>query len=137
MTRMDLESQRKLATELIALTLMADGVLATRELEALDQHGIPQLLGVPRDALIQSIIDHCRRSLQRPERVDPVRLVDIERFESTLERITDPQLRDIVCQAMLVLCKADGVISLPEQTLLRDVLTAWNIPLEGLRRPKA
>lgn len=133
MSRKDLEAQRQVAVELVSLTLMADGVLATRELEALDRHGIPQLLGVERDTLIQSIIDHCRRSLQRPQRIDPVRLVDIERFEAMLDRVTDPQLRELVCQAMIVLSKADGVISPPEQTLLRDVLTAWDIPLERLR----
>ncbi|NMG31773.1 hypothetical protein [Aromatoleum evansii] len=117
----------------MALTLLADGVLASRELEALDRLGIPKLLGVERDTLIQAIIDHCRRLLQRPERVDPVRMLDIERFEMMLDRITDPVLREMVCRAMLVLSKADGVICLPEQTLLRDTLTRWGIPLEKLR----
>ena len=133
MTDPTYEAQRAVATELVALTLLADGVLASRELEALDRLGIPELLGVERDTLIQAIIDHCRRLLQRPERVDPVRLLDIERFEMMLDRITDPVLREMVCRAMLVLSKADGVICLPEQTLLRDALTRWNIPLEQLR----
>lgn len=133
MTQPAIEAQRAVAMELIALTMMADGVLASRELDALDRHAIPQLLGVSRDALIQAIIDHCRRSLERPQRLDPVRLVDLERFEGLLERIVDPALRETVCRAMLVLAKADGVISPPEQTLLRDVLTFWHIPLERLR----
>lgn len=133
MRELTIKEQRTVAIELLALTMLADGVLASRELEALDRHAIPQLLGVPRDLLIQSIIDHCRRSLERPQRIDPVRLIDIERFESMLDRVTDPQLREIVCRAMLVLSKADGVISPPEQTLLRDVLTAWGMPLERLR----
>ena len=133
MTDPNYEAQRAVATELVALTLLADGVLASRELEALDRLGIPELLGVERDALIQAVIDHCRRLLQRPERVDPVRMLDIERFEMMLDRITDPVLREMVCRAMLVLSKADGVICLPEQTLLRDALTRWGIPLEQLR----
>ncbi|WP_246265934.1 TerB family tellurite resistance protein [Aromatoleum diolicum] len=129
----DIEAQRAVATELVALVLLADGVLASRELEAMDRHGIPQLLGVSRDALIKSVIDHCRKLLQRPERIDPVRLVDIERFESMLDRIVAPTLRETVCRVMLVLAKADGVICQPEQTLLRDVLTRWGIALERLR----
>lgn len=133
MKQLTIREQQTVAIELLALTMLADGVLASRELEALDRHAIPRLLGVPRDLLIQAIIDQCRRSLQRPERIDPVRLVDIERFEAMLDRVSDPRLREIVCRAMLVLSKADGVISPPEQTLLRDVLTAWGIPLERLR----
>lgn len=133
MTAENLDEQRAVAAELVALTILADGVLANRELEALDRHGIPALLGVSRDALIQAVIDHCRRLLGRESAPDPVRLIDIERFERTLDRITDPGLQRLVCRAMLVLSKSDGVISLPEQTLLRDVLTRWAIPLEAIR----
>lgn len=129
----NLEAQRKVATEIVALTIVADGVLARRELEALDKHGIPSLLGVSRDDLIQAMITHCRNLLTRPVVTDPVRVVEIERFEGLLDRITDPQLRETVCRAMLVLSKADGVISLPEQTLLRDALTRWDIRLEEIR----
>lgn len=133
MTDPNIEAQRAVATELVALTLLADGVLASRELEAMDRYGIPQLLGVTRDALIQAVIDHCHKLLQRPERIDPVRMVDIDRFETMLDRIFDPALRETVCRVMLVLAKADGVICLPEQTLLRDVMTRWGMQLERLR----
>lgn len=133
MSSNNLEAQRKVATEIVALTIVADGVLARRELEALDKHGIPSLLGVSRDDLIQAMITHCRALLARPSVTDQVRVVEIERFEGLLDRITDTQLRETVCRAMLVLSKADGVISLPEQTLLRDALTRWNIRLEEIR----
>lgn len=133
MTNPPIEAQRATAIELVALTLLADGVLSTREIETLDRLEIPKLLGIERDVLIQAVVDHCRRLLQRPERLDPVRLVDIERFELMLDGITDPTLRETVCRAMLVLSKADGVICQPEQTLLRDVMTHWDIPLERLR----
>lgn len=127
------DEQRTLAAELVALLILSDGILASREIEALDRHGIAGLLGIARDDLVQAVLTHCRRLLARPERIDPVRLVDIERFELMLDRITEPPLRELVCRAMLVLSKADGVISLPEQTLLRNVLTRWEIPLERLR----
>ena len=133
MKPLNLDEQRVVAAELVALLLLSDGTLASREIDALDRHGIPELLGIPRDELVQAVITHCRRLLERPERIDPVRLVDLERFELTLDRITDPALRELVCRAMLVLSKADGVISPPEQTLLRNALTRWEIPLERLR----
>jgi len=129
----NIEAQRAIATELVALTLLADGVLAQRELEALDRLAIPQLLGVSRDALIQAVINHCRLLLERPTRGESLRLLDIERFEMTLDRITDPELRLLVCRAMLVLSKADGMITQPEQTLLRNALTRWDISFDAIR----
>ncbi len=133
MTGPKLDTQRETAIQLVVLTLLADGVLASRELEALDRHGIPELLGVPRDALIQAVITHCRTLLERPARRDTVRLVDVERFEMLLDRISDPDLRLLVCRAMFVLTKADGTISHPEQTLLRNALTRWDLTLEAVR----
>jgi uncharacterized tellurite resistance protein B-like protein len=132
-TPLTLDEQRAVAIELLAQVLLADGTLATRELEALDRHGIVRLLGVPRDTLIEAVIAHCRKVLDRPGPADPLRLVDIERFEMTLDRITDPALQELLCRAVFVLSKADGIISPPEQTLLRNMLTRWEIPLERLR----
>lgn len=134
MNSLTLEEQRGVAVDLVAQVLLADGTLATREVEVLDRYEIPQLLGVPRDALIQAIVTHCRVALERPERGgDTLRLVDVERFERSVDRIADPDLRELVVCAMLVLAKSDGVISPPEQTLLRTVLTRWEIPLARLR----
>lgn len=132
MTPQSLDSQRKLAAEVVALTMMADGILANRELDALDRLEIPALLGVARDQLIQAIIDQCHMLLAQRGRSDSVRLLDIERFEAMLDRITDPALREVTCRAMLVLAKADGSISVAEQTLLRTALTRWNMSLDVL-----
>lgn len=134
MKPLTLEEQRGVAVDLVVQVLLADGTLATREVEVLDRLGIPQLLGVPRDALIQAIVTHCRVALERPERGgDALRLIDLERFEQSVDRVADPDLRELVVRAMLVLAKADGIISPPEQTLLRTVLTRWEIPLARLR----
>ncbi|NMG49927.1 hypothetical protein GO613_17670 [Azoarcus communis] len=126
-----LGEQRHTAAHLIALTMIADGELASRELDALDRHAIPDLLGVPRDVLVQSLLDHCR-SLRPSGEGQAVRVVDLERFERLLDSVTDPALRMITCRAMLVLSKADGRISPPEQTLLRHALTRWGLDLAAL-----
>ncbi len=132
MTSLDLTQQRAIATELLALTLIADGRLATAELDALERHGIAALLGIAEDALVEAVLAHCRGLLERSENGDPLRLIDIERFEALLDRVTDAHLREVVCRAMLVLSKADGEISHPEQTLLRDVITRWGMSLERM-----
>lgn len=129
----NLDAQRATAAEVVALTLLADGVLANREIEQLDRLRIAELLDIPRDVLIQAVINHCRRLLERAGERETVRLVDLERFEAMLDRITDPALRLVVCRAMVVLSRADGMISPPEQTLLRTALTRWGLSLEAIR----
>ncbi|WP_332670666.1 TerB family tellurite resistance protein [Aromatoleum sp.] len=133
MKPLNLDEQRAVAVELVAQVMLADGMLANREVDALDRHGIAQLLGVSRDALVGAVIERCERTLDGADPARTPRLVDIEEFERTVDRVTDPELRELVCRAMLVLAKSDGVISPPEQTLLRNVLTRWEIPLEQLR----
>lgn len=127
-----LQDQRSTAARLVALLLISDGELANRELAAVDQHNIPELLGVSRDTLVQAVIDHCRDLLHRPGNADAVRVLDLERVEQMLDSITDPALRVVVCRAMVVLSKADGRITPPEQTLLRHALSRWDLSLAAL-----
>lgn len=127
-----LAAQRATAQKLIVLTLIADGQLASREIEAIDRHRIAELLGVERDALIQAVIDHCRGLLERAAGGALVRVADLERTEQMLDSITDPELQKLTCRAMLVLSKSDGMITLPEQTLLRHALTRWGLTLDSV-----
>jgi len=127
-----LNEQRAIAARLVALTLISDGELANREVEALDRHEIAALLGIPRDELIQAVIDHCQQLLARGGSAEATRLLDLEQVEHMLDRVTDTSLRALTCQAMLVLSKADGRISQPEQTLLRHALSRWDLSLDEL-----
>ena len=127
-----LAEQRNIASRLVAYTLIADGELAARELDALDRHEIPALLGVPRDQLIQAVIDHCQQLLANGKGTDAIRVLNIEQVERMLDRVSDPALRKLTCQAMLVLSKADGRISQPEQTLLRHALSRWELSISEL-----
>lgn len=127
-----LAAQRATAQKLIVLTLIADGQLASREIEAIDRHRVAELLGVERDALVQAVIDHCRGLLGRAAAGELVRVADLERTEQMLDSITDPELRKLTCRAMLVLSKSDGTITLPEQTLLRHALTRWGLTLDSV-----
>ncbi|MFN3987424.1 MAG: TerB family tellurite resistance protein [Rhodocyclaceae bacterium] len=126
-------AQLETAAELIADVLIADGLLSSRELEALERYHIPEQLGLSHDDLLRAVAAHCRRQLDRGAGGGALRLVDVEQFERRLDRITDPALQRLICRAMLVLSKADGEISQPEQTLLRDTLTRWQLSLEDVR----
>lgn len=128
---LSLSVQRATVADLVALILIADGELASRELAALDQHRIAELLGIERDVLVQAVIDRCRALLARGTG-EAVRVLDLEQFEQMLDRVTDPALRLLACRAMFVLSKSDGRISAPEQTLLRHALSRWSLALADL-----
>jgi len=123
---------RLTAAQLVVLTLVADGELANREIDAIDRHRIAELLGVPRDALVQAVADHCKGLLANEVTRGAVRVLDLEHTERLLDSITEPALQKLTCRAMLVLAKADGRISLSEQTLLRHALTRWGLTLESV-----
>lgn len=126
------DSQRAAAIRLIVMTLVADGELDAGELDALDRHRLAERLGVDGDALIEAVIDHCRSVLLHAESPGPVRAVDPKEVERLLDRVLDPELRKLVCRAMLVLSKADGQLAEAEQTLLRQTLTHWNLTLDSV-----
>ncbi len=125
-----LDSEREIAARLVVLTLIADGELASREVEALERHHIAELLGVPGDVLVGAVAAHCQGLLARDG--SPLRVLDLEQTERLLDSVRDPALRITTCRAMLVLSKADGRITLPEQTLLRHALTRWRLTLEDV-----
>lgn len=126
------DSQRAAAMQLIVLTLVADGELANREIDAIDRHRVAELIGVDRDVLIQAVIDHCRELLAKPAGAQTERVTEPESFERLLDQISDARLQKLTCRAMLVLSKADGDIALAEQTLLRHALTRWGLTLDSV-----
>lgn len=127
-----LDAERAIAARLIVLTLIADGELANREIDALDRHGIAELIGVDRDVLMQTVVELCGDLLAEDAGEDTVRIADVDRIHAMLDAITDPELQKLTCRAMLVLAKADGSIALPEQTLLRQALTHWGLSLDAV-----
>ena len=114
---------------IIALAVLADGRLANAELDALDRHGSPAIAGLSRDAFIQLIIDHCRELLEQGE-AGRVRLMEPARLAPMLALVDDPAKRLLACRAIVVLSKADGEISRPEQALLRHLMETWQLTLD-------
>jgi len=122
-------SSRHAIARLIAMTMMADGRLANFELAALDAHGIPALVGLPRDALLQAVIDLCRDLLDEQAGAH-IRVTDPAHVDALLDAVNDTDARLLVVRAMLVLSKADGMISAPEQALLSRALVRWDLTLD-------
>ena len=122
---------RNAIARLIGLTLMADGRLANRELEALDTHEIPALIGLSRDAILQAVIDLSRELLDE-NRGERVHLLDPAHIDALADAISDPDQRLVTARAMLVLSKADGTISKAENSLLRRALARWDLTVDSV-----
>lgn len=131
MTQMADVQERHAMARLLAMTMMADGRLANFELAALDAHDIPKLVGLPRDALLQAVIDLCRDLLDE-QTGERIRVTDPAHVDALLDAVGDTEARLLVLRAMLVLSKSDGTISAPEQDLLRRALTRWDLTLEAV-----
>jgi tellurite resistance protein len=86
---------------------------------------------LPRDALLQAVIDLCRDLLDE-QTGEHIRVTDPAHVDALLDAVGDTEARVLVVRAMLVLSKADGTISAPERTLLRRALTRWDLTLEAV-----
>jgi uncharacterized tellurite resistance protein B-like protein len=116
---------------LIAMAILADGRLDNREVDWIKYHDTASLLGVDRDTLIQVLLDCCRDVITEAEQ-ERVFLLEDHRLARLADDVTDKALQKVALSAMLLIAKADGDVSEGEQTLLRFLMSRWEITLEDL-----
>ena len=114
---------------LIALTLMADGRLADREISALGRIDLEQAVGISRDTVLQAVADLSGELLDESTGAR-VQVLDPAHIDALLDAVTDPAQRLRAARTMLVLSKADGRISPSEQSLVRRALAHWHLTLD-------
>lgn len=115
----------------IAMAMIADGDLDQLELKALDKHRIPAAVGLARDDFIQVILEYCHDLLGAAQ-TDRVRLFDPGRVNFILDQVNVPEKQMIACSAVLVMTKADGEFSAPEQALMRHMMERWHISIDQI-----
>lgn len=116
---------------LVAMAILADGRLDNREVDWIKHNDTAALLGVDRDTLIQVLLDCCRDVINEAEQ-ERVFLLEDHRLARLADDITDPALRRVALSAMLIIAKTDGSVSEGEQSLLRFLMSRWDIALEDL-----
>ncbi|HMY50166.1 MAG TPA: TerB family tellurite resistance protein [Zoogloea sp.] len=116
---------------LVALAILADGRLHNQEVTWIREHDTASLIGVEQDTLVQVLLDCCRDLLSEGGR-GRVDLLSEARLAPLAEEIADPALRKVAISAVLVVAKSDGRLSSEEQTLLRFLLSRWDIELQEL-----
>ena len=116
---------------LIAMAILADGRLDNRDVDWIKHNDTASLLGVDRDTLIQVLLDCCRDVITEAEQ-ERVFLLEDHRLARLADDVTDKALQKVALSAMLLIAKSDGDVSEGEQTLLRFLMSRWEITLEDL-----
>ncbi|MCB1893666.1 MAG: TerB family tellurite resistance protein [Zoogloeaceae bacterium] len=124
----------KALARLVAMAVVADGEMDNCEIDRLRELDVFSMLGVESEGFYQVLLELCR-DLAVSGSGSHVSLLSSERLEQLAADVTDPKLRKLVLSAMLVTAKADGEVSVGEQTLLRFLIDRWSISLDSLRQP--
>ena len=124
----------KALARLVAMAVVADGEMDNCEIDCLRELDVFSMLGVESEGFYQVLLELCR-DLAVSGSGSHVSLLSSERLEQLAADVTDPKLRKLVLSAMLVTAKADGEVSVGEQTLLRFLIDRWSISLDSLRQP--
>lgn len=119
------------AARLICMAILADGRLHDREIALLEQHMIPDAIGLPKEGFVAVLLDCCRDLVDEAEQ-SRVHLLEDARIDRLAADITRPELRRTVCSAILVMAKVDGQVTVGEQRLLRQLMERWGLSLDAL-----
>jgi tellurite resistance protein len=117
---------------IIAMFMITDGEMDTRELDALEKIMAYDLLGLPRKQFTQVLTDYCDDISDEAEQDGTIHLIDRTRIDALLEEVTDRSKRILACALAIDVAKADGDISEPEIALLRHIMKHWDITLDDI-----
>jgi len=121
------------AARIVALTLLADGNLCRRELDALERLQVHGELGLEGGELQHVVHDVCEDLLAEAHlawadvcRVTPYTLAAL------LAEVAEPELRRRVLRLCVALAEADGVVDDGEAAVLVAAVQAWGLEREIL-----
>lgn len=116
----------------IAMFMITDGEMDTRELDALERLMAYDLLGLSRKQFTEVLVDYCDDISDDAEQDGTIHLIDKERIDNLLDEVTDPEKRILTCALAIDVAKSDGNISDPEIALLRYIMKQWHVTLEDI-----
>ncbi len=120
------------AARLVALTLIADGVVHPDEVSAWQSPPTTQALGLPPDHA-QAVLRQLCEDLLAFENRQWGRACHLDQgtLDALLAEVDDPCLREQVLQVAIAVAEADGHLSDGESRLLARAAMRWGLHLEG------
>jgi hypothetical protein len=123
---------------LLALTLLSDGMLESRELENLRRADAFDRIGTDQSRFMRVLYDFCDDLTHRgPLAADGHFRLSPVAISRMLREVEDPGLQREVVRLMLEVIRADGRLAAAESMLFWEALDAWNLRLDevvGWRR---
>ncbi|MDF0605892.1 hypothetical protein HZU77_009530 [Neisseriaceae bacterium TC5R-5] len=119
---------------LLAMFLVTDGDMDSRQLEVLEKLNVYDLLNLPRKKFTQVLSDYCDDISDEAGEDGTIHLLDRDRVDSILSDISDHRKRILLCVLAMDISKSDGTISDPEMALLSHMMKQWSISLDDLER---
>ena len=121
------------AGRLVALGLMADGHVCSRELQVLERMGAAERLGLAPEGLAQLLHTLCEDLLACAE-ASPMGLAPLGEAElaALLREVDDPALQREVLALLDAATRADGHLAEAENALLGAAVRQWGPSALGL-----
>jgi uncharacterized tellurite resistance protein B-like protein len=114
----------------LAMAMITDGEVDDAEIELFDRLALFPMIGLSREAFAQVLSDYCTDL--RAAEGGPL-AADAAVVDAVIADVDDPRRRLVTCAAMLSVCYADGRFDAAELSVMRRVLTRWNLTVEALQ----
>lgn len=119
------------AARLVALVLIADGHVCRSEIDALDQLGAAQELGLEPDAMPKIVQTLCEDLLLGADASGSlVANIDESALASLMAEVTDPSLQAKVVHLATAVAKADHYLADGEVLVLAAASRHWRVAAE-------
>ena len=120
-------------TRIVALALMADGIIDPSELRLLKDQEILSRLGLDPDSFDRVFYEFCTDMLNTAQRTSSGQLqLDGKGIKRLLDEVTDPALQKTMLRTIMDITHADQQLAGSEAVLITEALKCWSLDLHQI-----
>jgi hypothetical protein len=120
-------------TRIVALALMADGIIDPSELRLLKDQEILSRLGLDPDSFDRVFYEFCTDMLNTAQRTSSGQLqLDGKGIKRLLDEVTDPVLQKSMLRTIMDITHADQQLAGSEAVLITEALKCWSLDLHQI-----
>ena len=120
-------------TRIVALALMADGIIDPSELRLLKDQEILSRLGLDPDSFDRVFYEFCTDMLNTAQRTTSGQLqLDGKSIKRLLDEVTDPALQKSMLRTIIDITHADQQLAGSEAVLITEALKCWSLDLHQI-----
>ncbi len=116
----------------LALFIISDGEVADAELDTVEGLGVLASLGGDRETFARVFDAYCDDLIVHAGTRRRVALADRDWVAAVLAPVTDPAMRRVLAQTLLLVARSDGWFADVELKVVRQALDDWGLTLEEL-----